>query len=192
MKMLLLFSLMVVIAAIIISCNSTTAKTGETLAVSKDSLIKKGAYLVTIMGCDDCHSPKKMGPKGPEMIPELRLSGYPADRPVAKVDTSVIKKGWSLLGTDFTSAAGAWGISFAANITSDETGIGNWNETNFKKAITEGKWKGLDNGRMLLPPMPWYNFRNLTDEDLKAIFTFLKSTKPVKNVVPAAKQLAAL
>ena len=38
---------------------------------------------------------------------------------------------------------------------------------------------------LLLPPMPWFNFTNLEENDLKAIFAYLKSTKPVSNVVPA-------
>ena len=50
--------------------------------------------------------------------------------------------------------------------------------------MTEGKYKGMDNTRPLMPPMPWPNFRNLHEDDLQAIFAFLKSTKPVKNRVP--------
>ena len=52
-----------------------------------EQLVKRGEYLVTIMGCNDCHSPKSMGPQGPQLIPELILSGYPADRPQLKVET---------------------------------------------------------------------------------------------------------
>lgn len=149
-----------------------------------DQLVKRGEYLVTIMGCNDCHSPKQNGPQGPVVIPELMLSGYPADRPYQKPDPEVIKKGWVLLNEDFTSAAGPWGVSFAANLTSDQTGIGNWTEDNFKRALKEGKFKGLEGTRMLLPPMPWYNFGNIADEDVSAIFAYLKSTNPVNNVVP--------
>jgi hypothetical protein len=166
------------------ACSTAGSEKAEPTAISNDSLVKRGSYLVGIMGCDDCHSPKQMGPHGPEIIDSLRLSGYPANRPVAHIDTASIANGWALLGADLTSGAGPWGLTFAANITSDETGIGSWTESNFKKAITEGKWKGLDNSRMLLPTMPWANYKNLKDEDLKAIFAFLKATKPVKNVVP--------
>ena len=189
---LALLSMVALTAAIIISCNTSTVKTTEPVAISNDSLVKKGAYLVGIMGCDDCHSPKKMGAHGPEIIDSLRLSGYPANRPVAKIDMESIKNGWALLGADLTSAAGPWGLSFSANITNDESGIGTWNIENFKKAFTEGKWKGMEGTRMLLPPMPWANYKNLKEEDLKAIFAFLKSTNPVKNVVPDPKQLAQL
>ena len=147
-------------------------------------MVKRGEYLVLSIGCDDCHSPKKMGPNGPELIPELRLSGYPSDRPIQKELGTSGKMGWMLFGGDLTNAVGPWGMSFAANITSDETGIGNWTEHNFITAMRTGKMKGLENGRQMLPPMPWFNFRNLTDEDLKSIFAYLKSTKPVRNVVP--------
>ena len=154
--------------------------------------VKRGEYLVSIIGCDDCHSPKRMGPNGPELIPELRLSGYPSSRPIQKADSNAVKKGWILMGGDLTSSVGPWGMSFAANLTSDMTGIGNWTEENFIRSLREGKYKGLENSRTLLPPMPWFHFRNMTDDDLKSIFAFLKTTKPVENVVPAAKQPADL
>lgn len=132
-------------------------------------LVKRGEYLVNSIGCDDCHSPKKMGPNGPEVDMSLRLSGYPAQRPLQPADSDVLKNGWVLFGSDLTSAIGPWGASFAANITSDDTGIGKWTEAQFMKAIREGKSKGLDGSRPLLPPMPWQNFKKLNDEDLKSI-----------------------
>ncbi|MFL0162952.1 c-type cytochrome [Aquirufa salirivi] len=168
------------------SCNSQENKT-EIPAVSVNSekeIIQRGEYLVTTMGCNDCHSPKKMGPKGPEIIPELLLSGYPSDRPIVKFDSPLIKQGFAQLYPDLTAAAGPWGVSFAANLTPDETGIGNWTEDQFKMALTKGKYKGLEHERMLLPPMPWFNFVNLKDEDAHAMFQYLKSLKPVKNTVP--------
>ena len=156
--------------------------------MDEQAMIKRGEYLVNAIVCDDCHSPKRMGPKGPEIIPELRFSGFPSERQIPRVDSSIIKEGWTLFGEDFTSAVGPWGMSFAANLTSDPTGIGNWKEENFIRAIREGKFKGLENGRDLLPPMPWFVYRNLNDEDLKSIFAYLKTTRPVANVVPAPKK----
>ncbi len=156
-------------------------------AVTAEDPVKRGDYLVTIMGCDDCHSPKKMGPMGPEIIAERRLSGFPGDFSPPPLDSNATKNGWVSLWADLTSAVGPWGQTFAANLTSDSTGIGAWTEIQFKKALTEGKYKGLDNTRPLMPHMPWQNYRNIHPEDLKAIFAFLKSTKPVKNVVPAAR-----
>ena len=148
-------------------------------------MVSRGEYLVATIGCDDCHSPKRMGAHGPELIPELRLSGYPKGRPMLPPDTGALKKGWMLMGPDLTSTVGPWGTSFAANITSDGTGVGNWTEAQFIKAMRTGKIKGLDNARPMLPPMPWFNFAKLTDEDLSAILAYLKSTPPVQNIVPA-------
>lgn len=175
-----------------VACNSRNEATIAAGNISHDSLVKRGAYLVSITGCDDCHSPKKMGPMGPEIIPELRLSGYPSTRPILKADSNVVKQGWAMLGLDLTSAAGPWGMSFAANLTSDATGIGNWTEAQFRKAFTEGKWKGMDGNRMLLPPMPWQGFRKMDPVDVSAIFAFLKSTNPVENVEPPIRLFSQL
>ena len=172
----------------IVSCTDADNKEMEIskteVNASEEEIIKQGEHLVQIMGCNDCHSPKKMGPKGPEIIPELMLSGYPSDRPIASFDAALLKTGFSVFYPDLTGAAGPWGISFAGNLTPDETGIGGWTEQQFGKAIREGKWKGIDGSRPLLPPMPWINYTNLTDHEVKSIFSYLKSIKPVRNLVP--------
>jgi mono/diheme cytochrome c family protein len=177
----------------LIACTSGVAKTETTSAIiSKDSLIKRGSYLVNSIGCDDCHTPKKFGPNGPELDMEHRFGGHLANSPVAKVNTSVIKDGWALFAMDLTSAVGPWGQSYAANISSDATGIGNWSEEQFMRALREGKSKGLKEGRPLLPPMPWFMYKNMNDTDIKAIFAYLKTSKPVENRVPGPKTLAEL
>ncbi|MBL7947031.1 MAG: hypothetical protein JNN32_13285, partial [Flavobacteriales bacterium] len=86
--------------------------------------IERGKYLVETMGCHDCHSPKLMGPNGPYLDPDRVLSGYPADRPLPPLPAT--HEGWALMTMDLTAAVGPWGTTFAANITSDESGIGNW------------------------------------------------------------------
>ncbi|MBO9632857.1 MAG: diheme cytochrome c-553 [Chitinophagaceae bacterium] len=181
------FFLATVISGVIIGCNN--AKTEEpapaTAMVSQDSLIKRGDYLVSAIGCDDCHSPKRMGQRGPELIPELRLSGFPEKGMLPPGSPDALKKGWVLMGPDLTATAGPWGITYASNITSDSTGIGTWKEEQFIRALREGKSKGLEGNRPLLPPMPWQNIGKLSDHDLKSIFAYLKSVKAVKNVVPA-------
>ncbi|MBC7887108.1 MAG: diheme cytochrome c-553 [Ferruginibacter sp.] len=189
---LTIFIIAATITTGIVSCDTGKANKPSASTVSNDSLVKRGGYLVTIGGCDDCHSPKKFGPHGPEVDMDRRLSGFPASRSYPKYDSNVVKKGLVMFNEDLTSAAGPWGVSFAANLTSDDTGLGNWSEAHFFKAIREGKFKGLDGSRTLLPPMPWENFRKMTDDDLKAVFAFLKSTKPVKNIVPGTRQLAEL
>jgi len=152
---------------------------------SKDSLVKRGNYLVTTLGCNDCHSPKKMGPQGPYIDTARMLSGFPSTAPVPVAGADDVKKGLVVFAGDLTAAIGPWGTSFSANITSDATGIGSWKVDQFKNALRHGKYKGLDSERMLLPPMPWQDLTNLTDADIEAIFTYLQSTKPVNNVVPA-------
>jgi mono/diheme cytochrome c family protein len=177
----------IVFALLITACkNNAGSEKPADEALTTEQLIKKGEYLVSIMGCNDCHSPKEMGQNGPSLVEGLILSGYPAERPLKKVAKNVIDEGWVLMNSDNTAAAGPWGVSFAANITSDQTGIGNWTEENFKRALKEGKYKGLENSRMLLPPMPWQNYNVISDDDIKAVYSYLLSTRPVSNLVPAA------
>jgi hypothetical protein len=170
---------------ILIQCqNQKKEHSNESNAITQDSLIKKGQYLVTTLGCNDCHSPKRMGAQGPELIPELMLSGFPASNQLPPIPSEALKNGWTLFYPDNTATVGPWGVSFAGNITPDETGIGTWSLEQFKIAITKGKFKGLENNRPMLPPMPSQNYAQMTDEDVTAIYTYLKSVPPVKNVVP--------
>lgn len=153
--------------------------------VSHEQKVKRGEYLVTTIGCADCHSPKKFGERGPEEVAGLRLSGYQKGQELPAVDMANLPPGYIVMSGDLTAAYGPWGTSFAANITSHETGIGNWSLEQFKTAMQKGKYKGIENARDLLPPMPWFNFAHLTDEDLEAMYHYLQSTEPVDNVVPA-------
>lgn len=188
-----------VIAAAVVACTGSSGKDpktntatagGNTVDTTATARIARGEYLVNTIGCDDCHSPKRMGAHGPELIPELRFSGFQKDGKLPPADTKAVQNGWALFAPDLTAAVGPWGISYAANISSDSTGIGAWQEENFIRAMREGKFKGLEGGRQLLPPMPWPNFRKLTDEDLRSMFAYLKSTKPVNNAVPNPVPLA--
>ncbi len=178
----------------IIACTGNTGKETAS-AEKKDSAairVARGEYLVQTAGCDDCHSPKKMGPNGPELITELRLSGFQKDGKLPGIDTKSVQKGWALFAPDLTAAVGPWGISYAANLTPDSTGLGNWKEENFFRAIREGKSKGLAGNRPLLPPMPWFNLAKMTDEDIRSIFAYLKTIKPVHNAVPNPVPLAEI
>jgi mono/diheme cytochrome c family protein len=171
------------------SCGTGKAdsQTASNAAPSKDSLIKRGSYLVASIGCNDCHSPKKMGPNGPFVDTALTLSGFPANAPVPVATAEQLKQGMAVFSPDLTATAGPWGTTFAANITSDATGIGNWSLAQFKNAIRNGKYMGLKEERMIMPPMPWEDIRNLTDADIEAVFAYLKSTRPVHNVPPPFK-----
>ncbi len=194
MKNLTLLSILFVICIVfaIASCKNNRQadkqemNTNAPAAPTPEQMVQRGEYFVNLAGCNDCHSPKENGPQGPVVIKNLMLSGYPSDRPVMQGDPKVLKQGWILFVPDLTSASGPWGVSFSANLTPDQTGIGSWTEENFIRALKEGKYKGIANSRTLLPPMPWQNFATITEEDIKAIFAYLKSIPPVNNVVPAA------
>ena len=150
--------------------------------------VERGKYLVALMGCEDCHSPKVMHPEmGP--IPDTTriLSGnreglpYPTWTPEDLQNRHAI----SLTNTEFTAWAGPWGVSFPMNLTPDkETGIGEWTEESFIAALRTGKHQGQPDGRAILPPMPWTTYRHATDEDLKALWAYLRTIPPVKNAVP--------
>lgn len=159
--------------------------------VSNEARVKRGEYLVSFAGCDHCHTPKMMTPNGPALDMSLRLSGHQAGEPfTAGNKKELIKKEFvAVFSPGTTAAAGPWGVSFASNLTPDDTGIGAWTETQFMKAIREGKSKGLEGTRPLLPPMPWKAIGKMSDEDLKAVFAYLKTVKPVKNVVPGPQPL---
>ena len=146
--------------------------------------IERGAYLVRSMGCNDCHTPWKMGPRGPEPDMTRALTGHPAGV-VMPAPPRLPAGPWTWLGAETNTAfAGPWGVSFAANLTPDpETGLGRWTEETFIATLRTGRREGK--GRQLLPPMPWPMIRNLTDEDLGSVFAYLQSLAPVRNRVPA-------
>ena len=172
---------------LICSCNSTTEDKTEPINTEPETsvadLIKRGDYIVNSVGCHDCHSPKILTDKGPIPDPERALSGHPENEILGDYDKETAKT-FILFNMGLTAAIGPWGTSFAANLTPDDTGIGSWTEEQFFIAIRKGKYKGLEGSRDLLPPMPWPVFAQMTDEDLKAIFAYLKSIKPVENLVP--------
>ncbi len=119
--------------------------------------IKRGEYLATTSGCNDCHTPGTLF-GDPDFA--RRLSGS--------------ELGWR----------GPWGVSYARNLTPDaETGLGSWTEKQIVDALRTGM---RPNGRALLPPMPWPNLTALSDEDAYALAAYLKSLPPVRHQVPAA------
>ncbi len=146
--------------------------------------VEKGRLLVAGGGCHDCHTPKKIGPNGPEADLDKTLSGHPESAGVTPHFKDAKGSPYSTHTNDHLTAwSGAWGVSFAANLTPDETtGIGLWSEEQFVNAIKNGKHMGA--GRPILPPMPWFWYNKLPDEDLKALYAYLKSLPPITNKVP--------
>jgi len=143
--------------------------------------IARGKYLVTVGGCHDCHSPKaKLGSVEPNEA--LMLSGRPATTPAP---TKPANMGEISVSGDLTAWYGPWGISYAANITPHPTtGIGKrYTAAKFIQAMRTGK---KPEGEPLLPPMPWENFGKMSDADLKALWAYLQSIKPIDNYVRVA------
>jgi len=164
--------------------STSASSTTEPKSMSQDELIKRGDYIVNTGACNDCHSPKIMTPMGPVPDSTKLLSGHPANEPLAPLDANAGKPtSWIYMSQDATSFVGPWGISYAANLTPDSsTGIGAWSEQQFINTLKNGKHQG--NGRQILPPMPWPDFGKKTDDDLKAIFAFLKTLPAISNKVP--------
>lgn len=155
----------------------------EKKSMTSEEMVARGKYLVNIGGCNDCHSPKVFTKMGPMPDTTRLLSGFPADSKLNMIDTSITNSKWAYGSMDLTAWVGPWGVSFVANLTPDEaTGLGNWTDEIFIKAMRTGKHMGF--GREILPPMPWFNVAGLKDEDLKAVFSYLKSLPPIKNRVP--------
>lgn len=84
--------------------------------------------------------------------------------------------------------AGGYSIStpfggiFASNITPDaETGIGNWTERDFYRAVRHGKGK---EGENLYPAMPYNAYIKVSDQDMHDLWMYMRSVKPVHNKVP--------
>jgi len=144
--------------------------------------LARGKYLVTFGGCNDCHTPLKLTPKGPVPDMERMLSGHPHDTRLPSPD---LKPGpWFVTIAGMTAWAGPWGITYSANLTPDNnTGLGIWTEDMFVKAMRTGRHMGA--GREILPPMPWQGVAALNDDDLKAIYAYLRTIPPIRNQVPA-------
>jgi mono/diheme cytochrome c family protein len=115
--------------------------------------VKHGWYLVRIAQCNDCHTPNDE-------------HGNPR--------TDMMFGGGARM-------KGAWGDVVTPNITPDPSGISHYDETMFIKTIRTGRASG--GVRQLNPLMPYSYFRNMTDEDLKAIFAYLRTVKPVRHHV---------
>lgn len=130
---------------------SCTSKSPDVAPAAKMDPVARGRYLVTIMSCNDCHTPGT-------------FYGAP--------DTTRL-----LSGSDI-GWVGPWGVVHPRNLTPDpETGIGNWTSEQIVHALRTGN---TPDGSQLAPIMPWMNYANvLEDGDAMAIAAYLKSLPPV-------------
>jgi len=105
------------------------------------SAIGRGQQLVTVGGCGECHTPRKLDPARHMPVPDPTPD--------------------------------------------NETGLGTWSEAEFIATMRNGHRKGKE--RVMLPPMPWQNLAAMSDEDLRAVYAYLRSIPPIKNRVPEPK-----
>ncbi len=148
------------------------------------SQVERGKMLIIGGGCHDCHTPKKIGPNGPEADMDRMLSGHPESEGVPPPFKPIKGSPYVIhINGHLTAWSGDWGVSFAANLTPDmNTGLGIWTEDMFVSALKQGKHMGKS--RPILPPMPWNWYGQLPEADLKAMFAYLRSIKPIANRVP--------
>ena len=152
----------------------TATPSGAQQPAAGNAAVERGRYLVRITGCHDCHSPKIKG-----MTPDLdrALSGRPSTTPLPSPSKDEVHA-----SADLTAWQGPWGFSVASNLTPEPTtGIGTrYNEASFLATMRTGK---KPNGTPIMPPMPSEVYQNMTDDDLKAIFAYLRTIKPIRNAV---------
>lgn len=174
---------------LVVPSGALALSTGEKLPAG--DRVARGAYLVQVAGCNDCHTPLKMGAAGPEPDMSRMLSGHPQEM-VMPPAPALPEGPWGVVAAGtLTAWSGPWGVSFTRNLTPDrETGLGSWSEEEFLGTLQNGRHQGR--GRELLPPMPWQNYSTLPEEDLKAIWAYLKSIPPVRNRVPDPVPPAAM
>jgi cytochrome c553 len=165
------------VTAILLLTGTVQAQQRAGGAPAAGASVDRGKYLVSITGCHDCHSPKSQG-MAPD--PARLLSGRPATTKMpSKADGEIHAS------LDFTAFYGPWGPTVASNLTPDPaTGLPGrgYNEKTFIQAMRTGK---KPNGNAMQPPMPVEVYQNLSDDDLRSIWMFLQTLKPIRNAVLA-------
>ena len=125
-------------------------------AASAETLLERGTYLMRgIAACGNCHTPKDE--QGRPIAGRELAGGFVIDAPPFR--------------------------AVAANITPYRaTGIGAWTDQEIITAIRDGR---RPDGRLMGPPMPFEDYRKMSDRDVRAIVAYLRSVKPVSNKVDA-------
>lgn len=158
-------------------------------SAEQTDLVKRGGYLLSALGCTDCHTPHDQ--KG-EPIAGMFLAGHPKDAPLPQWDPSLLERGAvATIAPTLTAFAGPFGVSVAPNLTPDaHTGIGGTTAEALIKSWRSGThWR---ESRPILPPMPAPAFATLTDDDIRALHACLMSLPPVSNQAPASRPTTAL
>lgn len=146
---------------------SAPQPTGTVAQPDQADRVQYGKYLVTVAGCADCHTPSDKG----QPVPGMEFAG----------------------GQEFPSTIGR---VLTANITPNpNTGIGKWDEAFFLKKFADYNDYAANGAPRMTSPdqftlMPWLDFNGMKTEDLRAIYAFLRTVKPVDHHVdihPGAK-----
>jgi mono/diheme cytochrome c family protein len=162
--------LLALLVPALVSCSAKVETGDGSTAAAADTVAtaEHGKYLVSVLGCHDCHTPGTLY-NAPDF--NRALSGS--------------ELGWT----------GPWGTSYPRNLTPDiETGIGSWSEDDIVRALQTGRRP--DNSE-LKPPMPWPTYAGLTSRDVHSVAKYLKSIPPVSHanlpvLSPGQKAPAAL
>src|SRR5215510_13541476 len=172
--------LFVAFVPVLAGCHVTNTAAADSKSTDR---VQRGQYLVAAIGCNDCHTPLKLTDHGPEPDMTRMLSGHPSGLVMPR-PPKIGEGPWNWVGAGTSTAfAGPWGVTYAFNLTPDRnTGIGIWTEEMFLKTFRTGRHMGTS--RPINPPMPWQSLQSLSDEDLKAIYAYLRSIPPVVNQVP--------
>jgi hypothetical protein len=178
-----------VVSLALAACASQAAKTAPPLNAQATAAarVEHGRKLVSIGGCNDCHTPMKFDPAIGMPVPQMDrlLSGHPEGAPDPA--STVAGHDMGVIGPTFTSFRLPFGVVYSMNLTPDkETGLGTWTEDMFLRAVKTGRHFG-GNGRPIMPPMPWQNLSQQSDDDLKAIFAYLQSIPAIRNGIPDIK-----
>ena len=116
-------------------------------AASEKKRDDRGRYLVTIAGCNDCHT-----------------AGF------ADAAGKIPEKDW--LTGDRIGWRGPWGTTYASNLRLA------------MQKLTEEQWLTTARTVEFRPPMPWYILREMTDQDLRAIYRFIRNLGPAGVTMP--------
>ena len=124
--------------------------------------VKHGEYLVELLGCGACHTPGAL-----EGAPQMEMAFAGSRIGIAYANP---------LGKDSP------GVVYPPNITPDkETGIGLWSDQQIERAIRIGRGRHVDRR---IAVMPWQGYAKMTEEDVTAIVSYLRSIEPIHHQVP--------
>ena len=149
---------------------------------SQNDMVERGKYLVdAVAACGHCHTPRAEA----DYDMTKYLAGHPEEEAYPQYNFNMMQQRvFIVVSPQLSAFSGPFGSSFATNLTPDkETGLGEWTEKMFIESMRTGHHQGNKDNRKIFPPMPTKHYAQMTDEDLKAIWAYLKSIKPVKNDV---------